>query len=243
MSDPCGTLSEVTAAILIGGLGTRLRSVVSDRPKVLAEIQGRPFLAFLMDQLTAAGIKRAVLCAGYKGEQVQSVFGHSYGGLDLLYSQEASPLGTGGAIRFAIDLLRSDPILVMNGDSFCEVDLNAFYTWHCAREANATLLLTQLSNTKRYGRVHVDADGLVFGFDEKDDKSGPGWINAGIYLIKHSLLLTIPDSGARSLEREMFPAWIGQGLYGYKCEGRFLDIGTPEAYVEAEQFFSPEMLI
>ena len=109
----------VTAAILAGGLGTRLRSVVKDRPKVLAEIRGVPFLTYLLDQLAAAGVRDVVLCTGYMGEQVRSAFGDSYGGMCLSYSQESSPLGTAGALRLALPLFKSSSVLVMNGDSFC----------------------------------------------------------------------------------------------------------------------------
>jgi NDP-sugar pyrophosphorylase family protein len=235
-------LAGVTAAILAGGLGTRLRSVMADRPKVLAEIRGRPFLAYLLDILAGAGVRYVVLCTGYLGGQVRSGFGDSYGSLRLVYSQESSPLGTAGALRLALPLFKSDPVLVMNGDSFCETNLRAFWAWHCARGAEATLLLTQIPDTKRYGRVQVDADGFVLSFDEKDDTCGPGWINAGIYLLNHRLLLRIPTNSAVSLEQEVFPAWIGRGLYGYRSEGRFLDIGTPEAYAVAERFFASEKL-
>jgi len=231
-------LANVTAAILAGGLGTRLRSVMADRPKALAEINGRPFLAYLLDQLASAGVKYVVLCTGYLGEQVEATFGDSYGNLHLVYSQESSPLGTAGALRIALPLLRSDYVLVMNGDSFCQTNLRTFWAWHQARGANVTLLLTKVPDVTRYGRVHVDADGLVLRFDEKGDKGGPGWVNAGIYLFKQHLLQTIPPTRAMSLEREMFPIWISQGLYGYKCKGHFLDIGTPEAYAFAEQFFT-----
>ncbi len=246
-------LASVTAAILAGGLGARLHSVVADRPKVLAEIRGRPFLAYLLDQLVAASVRTVVLCIGYLGEQVEAVFGDTYGDLRLVYSQESSPLGTAGALRLALPLFKpglspglerseaeanvSNSVLVMNGDSFCQVNLRAFWAWHCAQGAVATLLLARMPDTKRYGRVHEDADGRVLSFSEKDDKGGPGWINAGIYLLNRRLLLTIPASGAVSLEQEMFPAWIGRGLYGYRSEGRFLDIGTPEAYAIAEWFF------
>lgn len=241
-------LAGVTVAILAGGLGTRLRSVVEDRPKVLAEVRGRPFLAYLLHQIAAAGFRYVVLCTGYLGEQVRAAFGDVYGCLRLVYSQESSQLGTAGALRLALPLFKpslspsrsanvSDSVLVMNGDSFCEANLRAFWAWHRAKGADATLLLTYLPDTKRYGRVLVDDDGCVLSFDEKGHKGGPGWINAGIYLLNHRLLLTIPKSGAVSLEREMFPAWIG-GLYGYRNEGRFLDIGAPESYAEALQFFA-----
>ncbi len=238
MKDSCRTLSEVTAVILIGGLGTRLRSVVPDRPKVLAEVQGRPFLAFLLDQLTETSIKRVALCTGYKGEQVQAVFGHSYGPLDLFYSPETSPLGTGGALRLALHLIESDPVLVMNGDSYCGANLNAFWMWHTERDAAGSILLTQTFQMKRFGRVQVDSDGLVLDFDEKGERGGQGWINAGVYLLGQDFILSIPENRTVSLEREIFPMWVGRKLYGYESAGRFLDIGTPEDYAAAGQFFS-----
>lgn len=231
----------MTAVILAGGLGTRLQSVVADRPKVLAEIRGRPFLAYLLDQLAAFDLRRIVLCTGYLGEQVQAAFGDTYRCLRLLYSQELSPLGTAGALRLALPLFESNPVLVMNGDSFCETDLRTFWSRHNRRDADGTLLLAEVRDTKRYGRVDIDNDGRVLHFNEKGGRGGPGWINAGIYLLNHCLLLTIPAGVRASLEREMFPAWIGQGLHGYRSEGRFLDIGTPEAYAMAEQFFASEI--
>jgi D-glycero-alpha-D-manno-heptose 1-phosphate guanylyltransferase len=232
-----GDLAGVSGAILAGGLGTRLHSVVADRPKVLAEIHGRPFLAYLLDLLIAGGMRYVVLCTGYLGEQVQRVFGNSYGSLRLVYSQEPAPQDTGGALRLAAPLFKSDFVLAMNGDSYCEVDLKALWTWHRSHGADATLLLTKIADTKRYGRVQVDAKGRVLSFDEKDGKSEPGWVNAGMYLLNYDLFSTIPATGTVSLERELFPAWIGRGVYGFQTGGPFLDIGTPEAYAAARQFF------
>ena len=231
-------MERVTAVILAGGLGTRLRSIVADRPKVLVEVQGRPFLAFLLDRLSGAGIRSVVLCTGYRGEQVRAAFGDAYCDLRLVYSQESSPRGTAGALRLALPMFESDNVLVLNGDSFCEASLSDFWRWHRVRGAGATMILTQVSDASRYGRVHVDAEGRVLRFDEKDGNGGSGWINAGIYLLKREWMQTIPTGHAVSLEREIFPAWIGQGLYGYQSHGRFIDIGIPEAYVAAEQFFS-----
>jgi D-glycero-alpha-D-manno-heptose 1-phosphate guanylyltransferase len=230
-------LSDMTAAILAGGLGTRLRSVVADRPKVLAEVQRRPFLEYLLDQLSAAKVRDVVLCTGHMGEQVRKRLGDTYGPLRLFYSQELSPLGTGGALRFALPLLTSEPVLVMNGDSFCNADLRGFRNWHGAQGGRASLLLTYQADTQRYGRVHLHSDGRILRFNEKDAQNGPGWINGGIYLINRSLLQAIPEGAAISLERDLFPSWVGQGLYGY-CNGeQFLDIGIPEAYAAADQFF------
>ena len=235
-------LACVTAAILVGGLVTRLRLVTDGRPKALIEIQGRTFLLYLLDQLVTAGVREVVLCTGYQGQQVKAAFGDIYGSLRLRYSQELSPLGTAGALRLSLPLLNSDPVLVMNGDSFCDLDLNKFLAWHCARGASATLALVNVSDASRYGRVDVDGSGRVVCFQEKDGTRSPGWINAGVYLIARSFLQTIPAECRIALEREVFPAWVGKALYGYQTEARFLDIGTPETYAEAEQFFAKQAL-
>ena len=235
-----GPLVSVTATILAGGIGSRLRPVVADRPKVLATVRGRPFLAYLLDQLATAGIRQVVLCTGYLGEQVQAAFGAAYHGLHLVYSQEATPLSTAGALRLALPLLQSDPILAMNGDSICEVDLTAFWAWHSAQRAEASLVLARVGDAGRYGKVRIDASGAVILFEEKGGQSGAGWINAGIYLLKRTSLSAIPAGREVSLERELFPRWIGRGLFGYRSEGRFLDIGTPEAYATAEEFLAQD---
>jgi D-glycero-alpha-D-manno-heptose 1-phosphate guanylyltransferase len=231
-------IADLTAAILAGGLGTRLRSVIADRPKVLAEVHQRPFLEYLLDQLAAAKMREVVLCTGYLGDHVRNRLGDTYGSLHLRYSQEPSPLGTGGALRLALPLLMSDPVMVMNGDSFCTADLGGFWSWHCQQHARATLLLTHQVDTRRYGRVELQSDGRIRRFHEKGTESSPGWINGGIYLISRSLLQVIPRGVPISLERDLFPSWVDHGLYGY-CHGEaFLDIGVPEAYAVAGHFFS-----
>jgi NDP-sugar pyrophosphorylase family protein len=231
-------LENITAAILAGGLGTRLRSVVADRPKVLAQVRGRPFLSYLLDQLESSGLKSVVLCTGYMGGLVQAEFGSSYRSLALTYSQELNPLGTAGALRLALPLVFSEIVLVMNGDSFCETNLETFWTWRSTSGAVATILLTEVADTRRYGRVRVDAEGRVLKFEEKNSDSGPGWINAGVYLLKRQLLGTIQANCPVSLEKEIFPTWIGKGLYGYQCHGRFLDIGTPDSFALAHDFLA-----
>lgn len=226
----------MTAVLLAGGLGTRLRSVVADQPKALAKVRGRAFLSYLLEQVATAGVKKVVLCTGYLGSQVQQSFGDSYGHLELLYSQEATPLGTGGALRFALPLFQSEYVLVMNGDSFCTVELDAFWNWHRSREARASMVLVKAADARRYGRVYTRRDGQIQRFEEKSSEEGASWINAGIYLIRSELVETIHPNNHVSLEQEVIPAWIGQGLYGYESDGRLLDIGTPESYLSAEQF-------
>lgn len=231
-------LSETTAIVLVGGQGTRLRAVVADRPKVLAPIAERPFLTFLLDQLDTAGVRNAVLCVGYLGKQIKETLGDEYRSLHLTYSKEQSPLGTGGALQLAASKLTSDPVIVLNGDSYCEVDLPALLDWHRERRAEATLLLTGVLDTQRYGRVAIDKHFAVVAFEEKANTSGPGQINAGVYVLTHRFLLAIPPMDSPSLERDVFPAWIGRGLFGCPAGGRFLDIGTPESYAAAEEFFA-----
>ena len=229
-------LCDATAVILAGGLGTRLRSVVADRPKVLAPVAGRPFLAFLLDQVHSAGIRRVVLCTGHLGDQIRESFGSSYRDVALEYSQEPEPLGTGGALRHALPLLGSAAFLVLNGDSYCDVDLRRVWECHHLRPSHATLVVVPVADASRFGRVDLDAHGRIVAFHEKSARPGPGRVNGGIYVLRPEPLARIPEGGAASLEREVFPFLAQSGLYGFAAEGRFIDIGTPESFAEAERF-------
>ncbi|MFH1137557.1 MAG: nucleotidyltransferase family protein [Pseudomonadota bacterium] len=229
---------NTTALVLAGGLGSRLRPALADRPKVLAPIGGRPFLAYLLDQLRGAGFREVVLAVGYMGASVREAFGVEYGGVKLIYSQEAEPLGTAGAVSLARPFLTSDPVLVMNGDSFVEADLGAFLNWFDnLPEAKAALLAVRVEDAGRYGRLEADSDGTVRGFLEKDPSGGPGLINAGIYLLRGEVLDSLPRGRACSLEKEIWPGLVGCGLLCRSISGRFIDIGVPESYAAAEKFF------
>lgn len=231
-------MEKLTAVILAGGLGTRLRPVVADQPKVLAQVNGKPFLAYLLDQLVTFGLRHVVLCTGYLGEQIESIIGSSYQSLEIQYSQEPAPLGTGGALKYALPLYRSNPILAMNGDSFCIANLGAFYAWYQERNiSTGALLLAQVDDVQRYGQVQLIDEGSIAKFSEKGRNSGAGWINAGIYLLDRKLLAAIAEGQAVSLEQEVIPSWLSTGLYGYQCDGRFIDIGLPETYFTAADFF------
>jgi NDP-sugar pyrophosphorylase family protein len=232
-------LEEVTAAILAGGLGTRLRSRIADRPKVLAPVHGRPYLAYLLHQLADAGARSVVLLTGYLADQIHSAFGDSYAGLRLTYSSEPSPLGTAGALRQALPHLLSPTILLLNGDSFCEAPLADFHDFHSRKSAAISLVLTRREDCSRYGRVQLAPDGRVLCFEEKTQARGPGWINAGIYLIQRELIEEIPLGRPLSLERDLFPGWVSRYRFcGLTSAGRFLDIGTPESYAQSETFFA-----
>lgn len=229
-------LDGTTAVILAGGLGTRLRSVVADRPKVLAPVAGRPFLAYLLEQVRSAGVRRSVLCTGHLADQVQDTFGSSFRGMALDYSVETDPAGTGGALRNALPLLDRAPFLALNGDSYCEVDLRRLWQWHHLRPAHATLVVVPVPDAGRFGRIDLDPHGRVVGFHEKSPRGGPGRVNGGIYVLRPEALSRVPEGRTVSLEREVFPALAQSGLYGFPAEGRFIDIGTPESFAEAERF-------
>jgi NDP-sugar pyrophosphorylase family protein len=228
-----------TAAILAGGLGTRLRSVVADRPKVLAPVAGRPFLAYLLDQLEATGIQETVLLVGFGAEQVRSAFGKKHGRMKLVYSVEPEPLGTAGAVRHALSLLAGDTVLLLNGDSYCGVDLEAFRRFHEAHGHAASLCLAQVENASRFGRVQLHSDDRVIRFEEKDPKIVPGWINAGLYLFERRALEAIAPARPVSMEREFLPELVAKGeVYGFRSAGRFIDIGIPDTYLMAGDFFA-----
>ncbi len=232
-------LSHITAAILAGGTGTRLRSVVADRPKVLAALGGRAFITYLLDRLATQGIGKVVLCTGYLGEQVQELLGDDYRGMQLCYSREAQPMGTGGAIVQALPLLASETVLILNGDSYCETDLPASLEWHQSRQARVTLVLARVEDSARFGRVETAADGRIKRFCEKDPTAvGGGWINSGVYWFEREVLAGLPAGRSLSLEKEVLGSWTGDGLYGYQDAGRFLDIGVPEDHARAEQFLA-----
>ena len=232
-------LENVTAVILAGGVGSRLRAVVSDRPKVMALIHGRPFISFLLRQVKAAGVKETVLCTGYMAEFIEERLGATFQGMRLAYSREETALGTAGALRHALPKIATSTILVMNGDSYCDLSLSEFASAHASRETDASMVLARVEDTSRYGRVELGDSGYVKRFVEKGPSSGPGWINAGVYLLNRSAVAGIPRDRAVSIEREVFPGLVGRGLYGHPG-GRFLDIGTPESYREAERFFESE---
>ena len=231
---------DITAAILAGGFGTRLQSVVSDRPKVLAEVRGKPFMVYLLEQLSSAGIRKAVICTGYMADKIEECFGDAYDSVGIVYSREDEPLGTGGALRLALPYLSSEIILVMNGDSYIDTDLSIYVDWFSEGERKAAVLLTWVDDTSRYGSVKINKNKIIASFEEKCENSGPGWINAGIYLLRKSLIASMPAGKFYSLERDFFPKLTGKGLYGFCTEGRFIDIGTLESYVAAEEFFAAE---
>jgi NDP-sugar pyrophosphorylase family protein len=228
------------AIILAGGLGTRLQAVVADRPKPMAEVSARPFIERILDQISSWGIQTAVLSVGHMAARVSDVLGERYGDLALRYAREATPLGTAGALRNALDLTEAHNLLVMNGDSYCDIDGRALMEAHLRTGAAATIVLINVPDASRAGVVELATDGSVTKFSARPPRAGaPGLINAGIYLFRRDVVANLPAGKRLSLEEAVFPALVGSGLRGWVAgETRFIDIGTPESYAGAAEFFA-----
>ena len=230
-------LSRVTAVILAGGMGTRLRQVVSDRPKVMAEINGKPFITYLLDQLVDAGINQVFISTGYMARLIEETIGSSYKELQVDYFREETPLGTAGALKLAEQIVDAEYCLVMNGDSYTEFDAISLFMSCKQKNASIVLLVKMVHGTSRFGTIQMNEKNEIIRFMEKGETTDSGLINAGIYMMKASTLQKIPGKTPCSLEYDFFPAMIGKGIYGYETEGNFIDIGTPESYAKAEAFF------
>ena len=232
-------LADSALIILAGGLGTRLRSVLPQgTPKPLAEVAGRPFLAWLLDRYAQAGLRHLVVSSGYGAARMQAFLRayHRPAGVFVHQVDEAEPLGTAGALAHALPVARGDPLLAANGDTYAEVDYAALLAFHRERRAEITLALARVDDSARYGRVDTEADGAVRAFVEKGGAGGAGLINAGVYVIARRVLEALPPQRPLSLEQDVLPGYVGRGLYALPACGRFLDIGTPESYASAAAF-------
>ena len=235
--EPASTSAEMPPAIVLaGGLGTRLRSVVADRPKVLAPVAGEPFLAHLLRQLERSGVREVVLATGHGGDQVEAFLASSpWSGGEVRCVREEEPLGTGGALAFAMrEAGITSPFLALNGDTFFGGDLRQL----AASMAVVTLALAQVPDARRFGRVALaegDDPAQILRFEEKGAATGPAWINAGVYRITPDALVGIEPNTFLSFEQDVMPALVARGeVAGVRFpEAPFLDIGTPEDYDRA----------
>jgi NDP-sugar pyrophosphorylase family protein len=225
--------------ILAGGLGTRLLDKVSDAPKAMASVAGKPFLAWQIKLLKAQGFNDIVMCLGYRSQQIIDHFGDgSNYGVNIGYSVENEPLGTAGALMNASSLI-DGTFMLLNGDTFFDMDFQGLCEFHEAKEAEMTLSLTMVDDVSRYGSVSTDVNNRVSKFNEKEsDTTCFGYINAGVYIFEPSVLELIPPQKAVSLENEVIPSIISKDkVYGFISDGFFIDIGTPESYDAAQRFF------
>ena len=223
------------AIILAGGLGTRLRGTVPGLPKPMAPIRNRPFLEHQMDYWIKQGINRFILSVGYLKDLIIQHFGNTYKGVPIEYAIEHEPLGTGGGLLLAEKGL-TEPFLVLNGDTFIEVDLDNLYEFHLERKSEWTFSLFRTSQFERYMGMDVSPNGEILSLKSESKKSS-GLANGGVYLIEPSALnsLAFKAGDKASLEDELLPNFISNGgvLYGKECKGKFIDIGVPEDYYQA----------
>lgn len=227
---------SVKTVILAGGLGTRLRPVVADRPKVMADVGGRPFLEYQIEELVRQGFRDIVLCVGHMHEQIQQYFGDGgRWGADLVYGVEREPLGTAGAIRNVQQHI-DDRFMVLNGDSYLELDFSSMASIHKERVVGdravlGTIVTVTIEDASAYGTVELDESGRIVSFREKS-QGGPGSVNGGIYMLEPDVLDRITPGRAVSIEKEVFPSLLrgSKTLWSFPAAGPLIDIGTPDGY-------------
>ena len=225
---------KMDVLILCGGMGTRLKEKVQDRPKSMADIHGKPFLDILIEYVASFGFKRFILCTGYQSDFIENYYKNILN-VSYLISREESPLGTAGALKNAEQLMQSDMFLAINGDSFCRVNLKSFLSFHNKKNAYSSIVVTKTLNADSYGTILFGEHQEITQFNEKIKRVGSGWSNAGIYLIARQLLTNLPPNKKISLEYDFFPSLLGKGLYAYQTDEKLFDIGTPERLEIAKQ--------
>ncbi|MEO6872090.1 MAG: nucleotidyltransferase family protein [Chthoniobacterales bacterium] len=231
---PLAAQKGISAFVLCGGLGTRLRSVLRDRPKSMAPVAGVPFLQILVGQIRAQGIREIILGTGYLAEQVEEHFGDGGKfGVAISYSREQTPLGTGGAVKLAEPKL-SDPALILNGDSYVEWQLAPMLAVAEKEEADLVMALQTVPEISRYGSVRLGDDSRITDFAEKGANTGAGLINAGVYLLRKKVIADLPADRPVSLEREVFPRLLSGRVFGVVSDGNFIDIGIPADLARAQ---------
>ena len=228
---------ELTAIILAGGLGTRLKDVFPDLPKPMAPILGRPFLEYLMDYWIKQGVNHFILSVGYQKKVIMSHFSNEYHGASIEYSVENTPLGTGGGLLKASKNI-SDLFLLLNGDTFFEVDLKQMIAFHFNKKSDWTLSIIKLNQPDRYMGIEMNGNGKIASFNSITDQKFH-LANGGVYLINPSILNKMEWSHDNnvSLENKLLPEFSASGgkLFGIECKGKFIDIGVPEDYYRAHE--------
>ncbi len=230
---PSSSLPDVM--ILCGGLGTRLRPVVSDRPKPMADVQGKPFLELLITHLVDQGVKRIILCAGYMGNMIEDYFSRHAFGVDIKVVIEPSPLDTAGAVKHALPFVRDDSFIVINGDSFCDYKLSALVQTHIQKKATASIYATYVNDATKFGTLELSEQGAFISAFKEKGYTGAGWVNAGAYMFGKELFKDLPVLTRVSLEQDVFPKIPREQLIAYLGEESFVDIGSPDDYHRFQQ--------
>lgn len=221
------------ALVLVGGRGTRLLPLTAEIPKPALTLVDRPFLDFVIEWLAGNGVGEIVFACGFRPDVIRDVIGSGPpGGPDLVWVEEPEPRGTAGAMRFALDRME-DRFLALNGDLLTDIDLTPLIELHRTRGARATIGLKEVPDASAFGAVDLGPDDDVRAFREKPEGGGAGLVNSGIYMLERSVIEEVEDGREVSIEREVFPSLAGSGLFGCRLDGYWMDIGTPERYLEA----------
>lgn len=231
-------INSTDVYILCGGLGRRLKSIAGDVPKPMVKVGRRPFLDILIGYMVSRGFRRFILGVGYKAEIFRKYYRNfPHERVKIEFCEERYPLGTGGAVKNAKNLIKSDPFLVLNGDSICEFDPADFLRFHKSKKAIVSMLLRKVPIGSDYGMVRLDRAGRIVSFNEKYGMAKNCLINAGVYIFNKEIFGLMPRRKAFSMERDIFPELPGKRCFGYKKSGFFIDIGTPKRYLEADKHF------
>jgi len=224
--------------ILCGGFGKRLKSVTKNKPKPMVKIGDKPFLDIIIEYLSGFGFKHFILGIGYRAEVFKKYYKNFKSkDLNIEFCEEKIPLGTGGAVKKARSLIKSNPFLVLNGDSFCEFEPLDFLRFHKNKKAIVSILLRKVRRGADYGKVKLNKKSLITDFNEKDSQAKNCLVNAGVYLFDKRALGLMPRQKAFSLERDFFPKLTEKKCFAYTKSGFFIDIGTPERYLKASKYF------
>lgn len=229
------------AIILAGGFGTRLQSVVKQLPKPMAQVANRPFLEYILSDLSRQDSQKFVLCVSYLRDAIIDYFGDSYQNKHISYSIEQTPLGTGGAIKEGLKICSGEYVVVVNGDTFFDVDIKSLIKKHIDTKANITIALKPMSEFERYGSVDIDANGKVIAFREKEYLQY-GLINGGIYVVDRDLFTSFDLPQNFSFETFMIENVNNIDIYSQTFDTYFIDIGIPQDYQKANEDFIAKVL-
>ena len=229
------SISKIDAVILCGGLGKRLRPVTGSLPKVLALIGKKPFLDILLSYLACRGIRRAILCTGYKAQEIERYYRDHPAPLAIEFSREKTPLGTGGAIKNAEKFVKSSTFFALNGDCFCRLDFEKLLAFHKQKKSQATLVVSDVKDKSDFGAITLDRSGKIVSFQEKMKGSKTRYVSAGIYCFKRKIFSKMPSKKVFSIEKDFFPRLADKKMYGFIAKNPFIDIGTPRRYRQANK--------
>ena len=227
------------AIILAGGFGTRLQAVVSDVPKPMAPINNEPFLNYVFDYLLHYKIEHVVLSTGYLADKISEHYKNEFQGIKISYTKEETPLGTGGGIRLAMTKCYTSDVLVLNGDSFFDVNIIDHFNNHISKQSDCSLALRKVDNAARYGTILLGTGNAVEAFKEKDNIEQAGLINGGVYILNRKLYLSKTNEAVPfSIEKDFYESRINElHIFGFEYDGYFIDIGIPEDYNKAQLDF------